>query len=907
MAISPLGAAGLLVAAVVVAVLRRSAARTRRHPRAPSTGAAIPSRKVWSTALVAVSGVLVAMLLLAALVPVRASATTPGSVVVEINAAPTAVRASVPSADMNVRLTANGEVTMTVPVAISMATAQNLPGVTVVGWSPIPDSPGSFVSEPTDNSFSIIGRFATLDLQFATSTEASSITVDTGDEQQTVALEPGAPAQSVSIRSGAAREVASDPFMWSSRELRFSQPMSAIESTTIGLLPVGAEPVLDETGDVIGVRIGVFDAARALTGSAVDVLLLGAVAVLLLAVGFVVATACGPQVDTTGGLSRFRFATYGLALSMLAIGVANYVLPARQAVWLLLPVVMFGLFRLVRRHGAGGTGPVAVERPVGDPTGCIIAVVVVAAINCFWFVLSGRWSLGFLQTDVFDTFNVTGLFWDRSALDASIAFGDGFRLLDYTARASVWGTMLERPSDAIVVFRLLLSVVVAALAASLVARQGYRAWVQVTAGLLASGSAAFVGLYAEGYMSREFFVSWTLIGLLVAGHQLLDDDLRSSVWWRVGVVAAVSLAIVPPYFLIAPVLLLVMFVSSAGPTWRSEVRAWRPAATGMALSIAVFGLPNLIWLRSSSNASQYIDALNSLVRNVGVPFYDSLRFPAAMLGLVPFHHQDGYRLGGATLRASLLKWDTDWLANSVIVVGFIVLAVGLFLVSVWSMIQVSRGVVNKGFATLWVAVVLVYLAGLFVLRFTQWDEQTYFTIMWIWTLAPIGMAGLVFTLLEAGRLKPKLQAPMLSAVVVFGLVNVVSATGESVLWVESPYSELASDWHYDLAGPLDRFDRELRRGGVDLGSKDFAVVIDRPSSLTGTDDDRVLTNVLVNLLEADGGRCPDCQRNPDFYWVAASPAAPPDVPIVLIGSTDCGTRPELYADEFFALCGAVRS
>jgi hypothetical protein len=648
------------------------------------------------------------------------------------------------------------------------------------------------------------------------------------------------------------------------------------------------------------------EVARALGASAGGVLVLGAVALLLLAVGFVVATACGPALDASGGLSRLRFAIYGLALSMLVIGAANYVVPVRLAVWLLLPVLAVGLVRLGLRARSEPPPRVVVERPAEGLTGPIVAGVVVAAIHGFWFAMSGRWSLGFLQTDVFDTFNVTGLFWHRSALDASIAFGDGFRLLDYTARAAVWGTMLDRPSDAIVVFRLLHGVVVAMLAAGLVARQGYRAWVQVPVGILVSGAAAFVGLYAEGYMSREFFVSWLLVGLLMIGHQLLDADRRSNGWWRVGVVAGVSLAIVPPYFLIAPVLVLAVILSSTGSGWRSKLSSWRPAATGFVASLVIFGLPNVFWLRSSSDANQYIDALNSLVRNLGVPFYDSLRFPAAMLGLVPFHHQDGYRLGGTTIRFGPLSWSTDWLSHAVVVTGFIIIATVLFALSVWVLIRERASTADRGFAAMWIAVVALYVGGFLVLRATRWNEQTYFTIMWIWTLAPVGLTGLVITCLEAGRLRPRLRAAMLAGVLLLAGVNVVSAAGESILWVESPYSELADDWHYDLAAPIDRFDRTLRRGGVDLQGVDFAVVIDRPSSLTGTDDDRVLTNVLSNLLEADGRRCPDCQRNPDFYWITASATAPADIPIVLVGSTDCRTRPELYADEFFAVCGAER-
>ena len=141
-----------------------------------------------------------------------------------------------------------------------------------------------FVSDQVDNSFSVVGRFTTLDLQFRPGTDGTEVTIDTGDAQHIVQLDPDAPEQrSVSIRSGTVREVASSAFMWSATELRFSTPMSEAEWTTIGLLPVRAKPVLDDAGGVVGVRVGLLDATSALADSALDVLLLGAVAVLLLA------------------------------------------------------------------------------------------------------------------------------------------------------------------------------------------------------------------------------------------------------------------------------------------------------------------------------------------------------------------------------------------------------------------------------------------------------------------------------------------------------------------------------------------------------------------------------------------------------------------------------------------------
>lgn len=900
--VSPSGLILLVVGAAMCAcvVLLR-----RRHTAAPEEAAALFLDTIrWRPVHAVVATCCLLAFLFVAVLPVRSVGTTEGATTLESGLPLTPPDDSVPPAEMAVTISADGMgTTLFAPFSVLMALDQQLPGVVLIGWSRSPSDPSALVADTANNQISIRGRYPALDLLFATGPGAGTVSIEAGDLSEVVELESSAAGLNLlRVGSGSTRARASSSFGWSTQSVRFAGPVERLESTSVGLLPVRATPILDENGAIVGARVGVVDAVRAVGRAAFNVALLAIVAAFVLGLCTMVASAFGSARHHAGLIGWLRHAIYGLAFSMLLIGAANYVLPARWAVLLLLPFGALGGFRLTRPPQAAD---VPESASIDDNTGVVISVAVVVAVNAVWFVLSGRWALGFLQTDVFDTFNVTQLFWHQSALDASIAFGDGFRLIDYTARASVWGTMLERPSDAIVVMRLLFAALIAASAASVAARQGYRAWTQVLMAVLTSGSAAFVGLYAEGYMSREFFVAWMLLGLLAVAHQLLDADRGLWPWWRVGTVCCVSLAIVPPYYLIGPALAAVLVAAVAGADWRTRLGSWKPAIMGLSAAIIGLGTPNLFWLRSSSDASQYIEALNGIVRNIGVPFYGTARFPAAMVGLLPFHHQDGHRLGGSDFAFGPLRWSTDWLGNSVVVGAFLFMLLACFVIALSVFRRLSQHWADRGIAALWVSIVIGYLGTISVLRLFLWDAQTYFTIMLIWTLAPVALMALAFTFLEAGRLDTRVRTVLLGAVVALTAVNVVSAAGESALWVESTSGPRATQWHYDQVAPIERFDRALARGDIALGDETFAVVIDQPSALTGTDDDRVLTNVLANLLEAEGYECPDCFRNPDFYWIAASSAAPETTPIVVIGSADCRQRRTLYVDEYFAVCAGA--
>jgi hypothetical protein len=141
------------------------------------------------------------------------------------------------------------------------------------------------------------------------------------------------------------------------------------------------------------------------------------------------------------------------------------------------------------------------------------------------------------------------------------------------------------------------------------------------------------------------------------------------------------------------------------------------------------------------------------------------------------------------------------------------------------------------------------------------------------------------------------------AVVSLALVNVVAAAGEAILWTEGATGSRAPLWHFDMAAPADRLSDAIAAGDLRMPTDEFAVVVAGPSALTGTDDDRVLANVLANLMEASGLRCEPCARNPDVPILQPASSAPPGTSVLLIGDHLCRGRPPVLEDEFFAICG----
>ncbi len=308
---------------------------------------------------------------------------------------------------------------------------------------------------------------------------------------------------------------------------------------------------------------------------------------------------------------------------MLVVGAANYVVSVEWAVWFIVPLCAVGSWHLSQPAVSFTDDNVVTKQAQWQPTGVPIAISIVTTTWLVWYLVSQRWAIGLLQTDVMDTFNLTALFWGESARSASTDFGNGFRLLDYSARAATWGPFLERPSDAVVLMRLAGFALLAALLAGYCARTGHRRWIQVLCAVLVCGSASFTSLYAEGYMTREVFVTWTLIGLLVIAHQILDAKRDASAWWCVGTVCVVPLAMVPPYWVIGPALVLALLGSTRLRVVRDAFDLWKSSLLGFLAAFIALGIPNLVWLKNVSDAERYVESLNLLVRYTGIPLCDS--------------------------------------------------------------------------------------------------------------------------------------------------------------------------------------------------------------------------------------------------------------------------------------------
>jgi hypothetical protein len=208
---------------------------------------------------------------------------------------------------------------------------------------------------------------------------------------------------------------------------------------------------------------------------------------------------------------------------------------------------------------------------------------------------------------------------------------------------------------------------------------------------------------------------------------------------------------------------------------------------------------------------------------------------------------------------------------------------------------------------LWAAVITVYFGGLLVLRLTQWEAQTYFTMMWLWTLAPVAIGVAFISMVDGLRVtspsRPR-AIPALCAVglVVVGGANLMVSTAEASLWSTSATDRRAAAWHYDLADQLQLASTAVWDGSLTSAGPVFDLQVDQPSDLTGTDDDRVLINGLVSLLESKGLRCGNCIRNPDVGWVYPEVTGSPDRSLLVVGSTTCGDRSELLVGQAFALC-----
>ncbi|MGI9029542.1 MAG: hypothetical protein ACR2HP_06090 [Ilumatobacteraceae bacterium] len=784
-------------------------------------------------------------------------------------------------------------VTLLLPTQLRAAISGGLEGVRVDDWYGSADGL-AITSAGAGATFEVTGRFALLELRFRQHPGAGAVTISLADRiQETLSLDGPDGIAGRRLESPDRLVEREELFLGRTISLESGTPLQDV-SATVGLLDVdlsSSVPPSVSTGTFTATPLAV---VRSLLQGYMR--MAGIVAVSIALFGAAYLTGCAVARPNWTSAVRHEVLPrplVGAALAMLTVGALNYAVPVSLAGFATVPLLALGAYRLTRALLRRDWSPVRRSTRIGSVAPMAAGIVMAFIVG--GFALTDRWSLGFLQTDVFDTFNLTTLFWDQSALGAGTDFGNGFRLLDYSTRALVWGPALDRASDAIVILRILFTLLTLWMAFRVASRLRATSLGQAAVALAALGSSALTSLWFQGYMSREFFVTWMILGVLAAVDTLSRKATDGHNWAELGLVCWISLVIVPPYFILIVGLVVGAVVQARGAA-RSRFR--RPAL-GLAASLCL-AVPNLLWLRNASDAERYIPALNALTSNIVIPFIGSATFPSAMLGLIPFHLNSEHHFGRATYELGPFSVAGDVFGGAgPLIVLMVVIGVSLIMSCLigW---RTSRGVTSC-----LVAVIVAYLVGLVLLRVMIWTEQLYFSAMFVWTLAPVALvATVVLMVMAISRARARSVAARIigSTLVVLLSVNLMSSVQEYALWREGEAGPHADRWHADQAGPLIQFDSAVAGRQLGLRSNGYTVGASF-SQLTASDDDRILLNGVVNILESRGYRCEDCVRDPDVHFAKAHPARVANRHHVDVGGAPCIGRQEVWRDTYLVVCG----
>ena len=798
------------------------------------------------------------------------------------------------SMTIRVELTADGSVIFTGPRNIPAATL--LAGASSDGFDVSAADPSRLSANESGSWIVMSGSYSSVGLRFVTGPQAGEVAISVNDGPvTTLLLESEIVTERAVAINASSYDVAATRFMWQQQRIRFASPVSGVELATLGQLAVDHSVLVDDSGQQIGVVIERGAVVRAL---------LGAISRFLPLLAFAVAILVGSAIIGRGAeriLIRWADAPIdwltatilGLSVALLAVGTLNYVLSVRQASLLLSPMLLASIHPARRAFQRRRTS-------WPQPTRLMALGMALTAVIAYPLILSGGFSVGFLQTDVVDTFRLTQVFWNNSAFDANLDFGNGFRLLDQSARALVAGWSAT-PNAAVVIYRLVFLALLIPVSWRLSTSAGVQGWRRDAVVSLTVASGAIVSLFAEGYMSRTFFAWFLLLGAGVLGRAVTAPSVNRLELACGGLVLAVAAAVVPPFMMLLPVVGLMLVVRSGWP--RSGLQPVTKLLSPFVVAWSVGALPNFIWLRNAGEAQRYIEALNAIGRDIVVPFYAEPTFPAALIGLVPFHSNRQHWMGEASVGVApgLARSFSDWFLGTNVALGFLAL-VGV--AAVWTAVaQVRRAKQpdERALAVLWIGSVGAIIGGGLLLWVLFWSSQSYFVLMWFWTLAPLGVAALALGFAR-GAVTTKMAGRTFSVVLGLLLVTNLSASLlETSRWFESPRGSTADRTHLDIVHEVEAFTQYLVS---DTGSIGPHMVAGPPSDLTGTDDDRVLGNLLDILLVADGSACIDCAYDPDVKFLHLAPVPRNEVVSVIVGGGECETE-EMYRAARFVMCTAA--
>lgn len=727
------------------------------------------------------------------------------------------------------------------------------------------DIGGVITQQGASVRYEVNARVVEIVLEGASTT--SHFVVTTPDGSSEFVLSPPQTQKTIYVNSGVVATRTSDLFMLRS----VSAELDPNEVAKAHLGPVDlTSSVRESDGRAIVPRSAVMGS---LANSFVEFLPVVLALALLILFSFLL----GRSLISLAGLrhSEASVATMlGLSLLVAMIGSLNYLVSGRTAV---LSVIVFSVGAITVAASRKGLRNFAVPRRYEGP---LLPVLVGFLLYVVPTMMTRSLNVGFLQTDIYDYFHLQEVFWRESIPSAGTDWGWGLRTLDSTTRSGIENVFHLSSWEAATVVRLAFAMfaVVAIHSAATCLGASRR-----SASILASLTVALVplhGLWLEGYLTRELFAHQVLmsigVGVTILHRQDEDGTRQRKRLFLLGVLMVPALSIVPPYLVLVPALLLTLMIRR--PQGAPPRTNWPPIRSFL-LGLVPLSMINLWWMLGSDVSNRYAQAVEGIGKNIVVPFHSTARFPASLMGITSFHLNESSLFG-----RSLEGWvpgvlvdfhrRIDQIAGNWSVVLLLLLAV---------IVAVALSPRASGPAAGFLIGYVLISTVCTVLLLSVWKSQSFFLLMWFWTLAPGILVSAFLLIVRPGQ---RLQIGRLCILVTFLLLNVVASVFASTRWLNGPYGETSYRTHFDLAADV-LFLEELE----DSITTDFQVIM-RDSELTGSDDDRVLFNFVDLVLTRDGRDCVNCVYDPRNGSVASLVAAEPTEQIVLIiGGRGC---PEDY-------------
>ncbi|MFT7647936.1 MAG: hypothetical protein ACI8Y4_002686 [Candidatus Poriferisodalaceae bacterium] len=713
--------------------------------------------------------------------------------------------------------------------------------------------------------------------------------------QESIHLSATGDLEHVGIRN-ARYEVQSKRLGIGGAAIAFDGPVNEIEVVQVGPLPVDHEIITNADSAIAGIVVTKFAivqaVSRALWSFVPQALITLATIAVSLAVGSLLSSALGTRLSRP--LDALEATTSGFAAGLLTLGALNYFVSTQRAmiiggVCLLASHVVMA----VRKARSGHSSPSGLALPRPHLSQAIVFATITTVVMAP-LVFSGGFAMGYLQTDVYDTVRLTQVYWLDSGLGASLDFGNGFRLLDYTARAALAGWRSD-PGEAVAILRLLLTFLLLSWSWRLCKTLGSGAAIASLVCALVVLNGPLTALFAEGYMTRTFFIQWMTLGMLMAATHLASDSVDRWGLVAAGIVLAVSTAVVPPFSIaVAAVALGVIAQRRAGTSIRATTRALTPFLGAWLIG----SVPNLIWLKNVADADRYIPTLNAIGRFTVVPFNAEPTFAATLVGLVPFHSNTQHWLPEAQTSLSppfVANGQNALVGTSWTTAIFWVSALALTSTTIAAFRRGDRA--QRAVAMLLASTIAAVVVGYLVLRRTSFEDQTYFVLMYPWSLAPAALAAAGLLLAQRARHSTKAVNLATLALIVLVTINLASSAQDANRWFEAPRGETAQRSQLDVIAELQAFVTYL--DDTDAPSRHSLVQV--PSTLQGTDDDRVLANHIDVALQGRGSTCVGCTYDSPVGQLSFAPEVQPEAVNVIIGVGTCDGA-VIYLASRFQLC-----